>query len=529
MSAVTDIEGDGSSNRSEMSSLVVSNLSKTFSGMLALSSIDLSIAPGEIRVLVGENGSGKSTLIKILSGYHVPDPGAQVLIDGSPLEFGSPLSSYRLGCRFVHQDLGLVADRTICDNLFIGMGYPTRLGTIRTRIAMKEARAMLSQLDLNLDPSLKVSEIGASHRTGVAICRALCDNPDYPPRLLVMDEPTTSLPFEEVDHLISIVRAVAARDVAILFVTHHLDEVYRVGDSVTVLRDGRITCSSPLDSIDRPTLIERLVGKTIEDVRRRSSANVAESKCSALKIQNLASGSLRDFSLTASAGEVIGIAGITGSGREIVLPAIFGGVRREGGTIEVVDQVILPDRPDRAVAAGIGLLTADRSTTGCFMALSALSNLTLPYLRPFWSGFHLSKRKETAEGSSWFTQLGVRPANSLSKSLASFSGGNQQKILFAKWLRAKPMVFLLDEPTQGVDIGARAELHRQILAVAEQGTVVVMASTDIGELTSLCSRVLVLRHGRIASELVGDQLDSANLSRRVLGDDDGKLESCVHE
>jgi ribose transport system ATP-binding protein len=510
------IDARDSEDRSPEAMVTIRDLSKSFAGVRVLSSVNMSLAPGEIRVLIGENGSGKSTLIKVLSGYHEPDPGGEVLIKGDPLTFGSPHSSFGLGCRFVHQNLGLVASSSVLDNVFFGLGFPTRFGTIRNSSAVKEARAILNRVGLNIDPLGKMSDLSAAERTGVAVARALREDPLHPPRMLVLDEPTAALPVDEVDRLLEVIRNAASNHVAVLFVTHHLEEVFRIAHTVTVIREGEITYTGPIESTNRVELIEKLIGKNVEEVHRRGEQVTTTSEIPALEVQSLWAGPLQGVSFSVAPGDVVGVAGLTGSGRETVLGAIFGAITSEEGQIKVRGEAVPMGRPDLSIRAGIGFLTADRSATGGIMALSALKNLTLPHLRPFWHRTHLKRELEHAEGELWFKRLGVRPEGAWREPLASFSGGNQQKVLFAKWLRGQPWVLMLDEPTQGVDVGARADLHRELLSAAEQGMAVIISSTDIEELTSLCDRVMVIRDGRISDELVGPQVESARLVHSIM-------------
>jgi ribose transport system ATP-binding protein len=497
--------------------LQIRNLSKSFPGTLALAAFDLEIMPGEVHVLVGANGSGKSTLIKVLSGFHTSDQGGEVLVDGEPMPFGSGDHSYRLGCRFVHQDLGLIPTMSVQDNLHLGR-FPTRAATIRPRAMRDSARSMLAQVGLELDPAAQVCDLGAAKRTGVALARAVRADRAHPPKLLVLDEPTATLPSDEVDHLLDMVRAAASRGVAVLFVTHHLDEVFRIADSVTVLRDGRIVGRSRIDKVQRRALVELLAGGEIDDVHRADDGIPTGAAQTALVVNDLWAGTIRGLSFSVAQGEVIGIAGLTGSGRETALGAIFGAEPRSRGTVTIGGTSVPARRPDLAMAAGAGLLPGERKTLSGIMSLSARENLSIGSLAPFWSKLRLNIKKEKCEAAGWFEELGVRPPGAMDMELIRFSGGNQQKILFAKWIRRRPAVFLLDEPTQGVDIGAKAELHRQLLAAAASGTAVVISSTDTEELVSLCSRVLVLRNGALTDELTGPRITVGEITKSVMSE-----------
>ena len=496
--------------------LHVEGLSKSFARTRALSGLSLTVNPGEVHVLLGHNGSGKSTLIKILSGYHAPDPGARIRIVGHELTAMSPGMAYRLGCRFVQQDLGLIPSLSVLDNLAIGSGFPTRFGTIRRKASWQRARQELDRVGLAIDPVRIVSELTASERTGVAVARALRADPGHPARLLVLDEPTATLPVDEVEHLLTMVRQVAADGVGVLYVTHHLGEVFRIADQVTVLRDGIVAGSGPAATFDQASLVRLLAGDEQLPVHRPAAAGrPAAKRKPLLDVRQLQAGPLRELSLAVHRGEVVGIAGLNGSGREAVLGTVFGAQRPERGQVLLDGDPLPPGRPDRSIARGVAYLAADRKAGGGMMAMTARENISLPNLKPFWSGFSLRKKNERRHSREWFDRLSIRPAAAIDEPLGTFSGGNQQKILFAKWLSRGPAVFLLDEPTQGVDVGAKADLHRELIAAARQGAAVVISSSDLEELADLSDRVLIMSHGRIVAELDGADANARAITQRM--------------
>lgn len=499
--------------------LVARGLRKSFGGVPALCAVDLTIAAGEVHALLGENGSGKSTFIKILSGYHRPDDG-QVLVGDRELTMGSPDAAYALGCRFVHQDLGLIATLSVLDNLFLNAGFPTRFGTVLGGEARRRAREQLSTVGLgHLDTSTSVAALSPAERTGVAVARALLADSGSGPTLLVLDEPTATLPDDEVVQLMAIVRRVAARGVGVLYVTHRLDEVFEIADTVTVLSDGVRVATDRAVDLDRRRLVNLLVGDQFDEIHASVEAMEPEHGDPVLEVDELDAGPVHGLSFRGRAGDVIGIAGITGSGRETLLGALFGATVRTGGTVRVAGREVQAMRPSAAMALGMAYLPPDRKVQGGLQEFSARENLTLSRLSPFWKGLRLHRKDEAAETKRWFERLDVRPVDGYDRPLATFSGGNQQKVLFGKWLRLSPQVFLLDEPTQGVDIGAKAELHRQLLKAAQDGTVVVISSSDVDELAAVCRRVLVLREGRVVADLTGRQVSIASITRECLGTD----------
>jgi ribose transport system ATP-binding protein len=479
----------------------------------------MTIEPGEVHALLGQNGSGKSTLIKILSGYHAPDLGGGIRVQGQDLPIQSPVQSYRLGCRFVQQDLGLVSTLSVLDNMSLGSGFPTSFGTIRGKATYKQAKEDLERLSLDIDPKALVATLSASERTGVAIARALREDPAYPACLLVLDEPTATLPVDEVDQLLDRVSAMAATGVGVLYVTHHLGEVFRVARNVSVFRDGVVVGAGPVKNFDHAGIVELLAGEELlaeeTESRREKAARTASRRDHEIlfEVSALRAGALAGVSFSVERGEIVGIAGLAGSGRDSVLGASFGALPRSDGEVVVTGQSVPAGRPDVAIGRGVAYLAPDRKIGGGVMTMSARENLTLPDLKPFWKGGILRRRSETTRTKEWFDRLSVRPANAVNDPLSIFSGGNQQKILFGKWLSQQPSVFLLDEPTQGVDVGAKADLHRELLTAAESGAAVVVSSSDLEELADLCDRVLIIVDGRISAELEGADVTEGNITR----------------
>ncbi|HEY1831410.1 MAG TPA: sugar ABC transporter ATP-binding protein [Acidimicrobiales bacterium] len=499
--------------------LDIRTLSKEFAGNRALDTVSLEIAAGTIHMLVGQNGSGKSTLIKVLAGYHTPEAGGEVTVSGQALQFGHPEQAYHLGCRFVHQDLALIEDLNVTENLFLGARYPMQWGVIRNRQAFRSGQEMIDRIGLDVDLRAPVSTLNASQRTGVAIARALRLDEKYPERVLVLDEPTATLPADEVSALLDTVRVVAAQGVAVLFVTHHIDEIFRLGDEVTILRDGVAVHTGPIAELTRDGLVAHLTG---EEKQRQVVKLAADAGAELrLSIKHLVAPGVRDVCIEVAEGEILGIAGITGSGREAILGAVFGAGPRISGQVEIDGRPVPPSRPDLAIGLGIGFMPPDRKVSGSFPTLNAQDNVTVLNMKKFWHRWFLSPKEEKEEAKTWFRRLDVRPIDGTGQRFDSFSGGNQQKILFGKWLSKSPLAFLLDEPTQGVDIGAKGELHRQLMAFAEAGTSIVISSTDIEELVAICSRVIVMSDGHIDREIVGSDITVANLTRSFVSVDDG--------
>ena len=508
--------------------LEAKNVGMTFPAGPALRNFEITVRAGRVRALVGENGSGKSTFVKILSGYHTPDPGSHITVDGQDLSFGNARAAYEVGCRFVHQDLALINELSIADNLSLSTGFPTRSGTIRTRQLWSTVRDALDRTGLRLDPNMPVGLLSPANKTGVAIARALRDDGEHRTRVLVMDEPTATLPDGDVRHLLEVLRSVANTGVAVLYVSHRLEEVFSLCDEVTVLRDGTKVGTRRVAELTRPALITLMVGEQFLDVERTLAGQhqttlhdvPASASAPSLAVESFSSDELRDVSLFAQPGSITGIAGITGSGRESLLSTIFGGTRRDAGQVSVNGAPVAKATPRGSIRAGIGYLPPDRKALGAMLDQTARENLTIVRLKPFQRLQTILRTPEAAEVRRWFEQLRVRPAAAFGKTFGAFSGGNQQKILFAKWMRTEPAVLLLDEPTQGVDVGAKALLHEQTIKYAAAGGTVVVSSSDTEELLTLCERVLVMRNGRIVAALRGAELTAGEIARHALGASD---------
>jgi ribose transport system ATP-binding protein len=437
--------------------LSVRGLSKTFVGQRALVDVDLDVAPGEIRALVGENGCGKSTLIKILAGFHEPDPGAVVTVGGEPLTLGRPGAGEAAGLRFVHQDLGLVTGLDSVDNLALGQGYRAR-------------RAGL----IDWAGERRAAQAG---------------------------------------RLFALVRTVRDSGVSVLFVSHHFDEVFALADSVTVLRDGRVVDTRPVAGLTEPELVELVIGRPLElheDLGLRSAR-----EDTVLSARGLHGRVVAGVDLDVHAGEVLGVAGITGSGREELAAMLFGGLPRTG-TVTVAGSAVPALRPDRAIAAGMGLVPAERHANAAFLAASLRENVTVVDMRRNVVAGLLRRRRERSDVAHWLDRLQVRPART-ETAMAALSGGNQQKVVLARWLRQSPSVLVLDDPTQGVDIGAKTEIHGLVDEAAARGTAVLVLSSDHEELVRLCHRVLVLRSGAVSDELHPPALTAERLTASTIG------------
>ena len=495
--------------------LSVRDATKIFGGTTALDHVSIDVEPGEVRALVGQNGCGKSTLIKVLAGYHIPEPGTSVTVGGQELAFGDGAASEAAGLRFVHQDLGLVASLDAVDNMALGQGYITNATqTISWRKERAEARDALSALGYEINVRLPVGALAMSERTAIAIARAMSTR-GTPTKMLILDEPTANLPGAEAQRLYALVKRVAASGVAVLFVSHHFDEVFEMADSVTVLRDGKHIVTRPVEGLSEDSLIELVVGHTLEE--HVNDADAREHGEPVLELQGVSGATVSGLDLTVHKGEVVGIAGITGSGREEVASLVFGGHSRRGEVI--LDGASLPDcRPDISIARGVALVPAERHANASLMDHTLRENITIVNPGQHMSFGFLRRQPEKSDVQRWLERLDVRPPVT-EFTMMQLSGGNQQKVVIARWLRQEPSVLILDEPTQGVDVGAKADIHRLIDEAAAQGTAVLVASTDHEELVRVCDRVVIMRRGRAVDVLKGSTLTNDNITAATIGRD----------
>lgn len=501
--------------------LRIDRVSKAFPGQVALDNVDLDVTAGSTHALVGQNGSGKSTLIKILCGYHEPTgpSSATYFRDGdpnasAPLRLGNGAAAAEAGIRFVHQDLGLVDGLSAAENISMGVGYVKKTGgRIDWSANSERARAGLADLGFtDIDVNLPIAALAPSQRTAVAIARALVGWEDGA-SLLVLDEPTASLPGADVERLFSAIRRLKERGVAILYVSHHLDEVFEIADEVTVLRDGKRVATVPTAELDHDKLIELMIGHRLE--RMTQIDRDYGGATGGLTVTGLAGGTVQGIDLHVEPGEIVGVAGITGSGREMLVPLITGQVPSEEGNVFVGKTGVQNYAPKEALRAGLAFLPADRGSQGVIPTMSVRANLTLSDLKRHRSGGLLRHGSEVEETLDWIDRLSVKTAGT-EPPIATLSGGNQQKVLFGRSLRISPSVLVLDEPTQGIDVGAKEEIHVLINSAADDGAAVLLTSTDTDELVRLSHRILIIRGGRVAAELTGAEISVAGIEKAQL-------------
>jgi ribose transport system ATP-binding protein len=503
------------SDTAERALVRIENVSMTFPGQRALSEVSFEIGRGVIHALVGENGSGKSTLIKVLSGYHRPDDGSTIVVSEGELGFGVPAMSYAKGLRFVHQDLGLVASLDALDNWGIYSGFAQRRsGRIDWKAQEKSARTALAQLGVEIDPRRPVGELRPVDRTSIAIARAL-DQAHGEIALLVLDEPTAALPPSEVEALFTLLRKVVQSGVSILYVSHRLDEIIDLASRVTVLRNGRCLGTWPTAGLDAHALAELIVGA--EHLSRETLVARAPGRLAAdaadprFEVRSLKVGDGAEIEFDVRCGEVLGFAGVTGSGREI-LAETLGGARRATFSIRMPDGQIAKGAltPSEAADNGIALVLSNTHPASAMPTMTLRENITLPAVRDCARRGRIVRSAERRVVERWLEVLDIRPRDP-DRLYGLLSGGNRQKVLLAKSLNLSPKMLVLDEPTGGVDVGARANVHSIIRQQAAAGLACVICSSDHHELIDICDRVLVLGGGTIRSELAGSELTEDHL------------------
>jgi ribose transport system ATP-binding protein len=490
-------------------------ISKTFGERTVLRELDLSLAAGEVHGLLGENGSGKSTLIKVLAGFHAPDPGGELWMHGEPVRLPLKVTDPpKLGIGFVHQDLPLFDSGTILENVRVGR-YATRSGwRIPWRDERRVVAAALAGFGLDLDPDTQVSRLSAIERAMVAIVRALDQVSGSEQAVLVLDEPTAYLPNDGVERLFAAVREVGARGIGIVFVTHRLEEISEITDRVTVLRDGARVLTTATEGLTQDRLIEAILGFELAELYPEQHPSTGRPL---LEATGVGGDAVSDVALGVGEGEIVGVTGLVGMGFDELPYLLFGAAPEARGVMTMGGRHhdLAALTPRAAMDAGLALVPANRPRDGAVGDASLAENLTLLRVRSHYRGGRLRHGDERREAVGLMDEFDIRPRDPVQR-FGVFSGGNQQKALLAKWLTLRPRVLLLHEPTQGVDIGARRDLFAKIRAAADAGTGILIASAEYEDLSQLCDRVLVVRHGRIVSELRGKSLTPDRVLDQVL-------------
>lgn len=473
--------------------LSIRDVSKYYDGVRALHKINIDLEPGKVCALVGENGAGKSTLIKIICGI-INHDGGTISIDGKSVVMSNPLVAQKLGVRAVQQHFSLDSSKTVAENLYMN-DYPrTKIGTIDWKKMSQNARELLESVGFpDVDPDALVSDISVADCQRVEVTKAVRDEP----RILILDEPSAVLPENDVEKLFKIIRDLKAKGVGIIYISHHMEEIFQIADRITVLKDGEVVCHiDDVSTVDKYSLVEKMVGREISDIYPEIAPRSDEV---ILKVRGLETNAVHDISFDLHRGEIIGFAGLVGAGRTEVCRALFGMDRIYGGTIELEGKPYAPRRIRDAIKRGFGFVTEDRHYDGLILSSSVETNITLVGLKKLLHRGVLSKKLSRKTAQHFIDRLRI-VTSSMNKTALKLSGGNQQKIVIAKWLFVEPKVILLDEATRGIDVGAKREIYMLMNELIKEGYSIIMVSSELLEVLQMSHRVFVMREGKIAAE-----------------------------
>ena len=471
------------------------DITKAFAGNTVLNGVNLLARSGEVHALVGENGAGKSTLMKVLAGVYQPDAG-EILIDGQAVKLARPADALALGIAMIYQELSLAPHLTVAENIFLGrepLSFAAA-GVINKRAMNEQSASLLNDYGFKLSPRSSVKSLSAAERQLVEIARATLEAK----RVIVMDEPTSSLTTQEVQDLFRLIRTLKQRGLAIIYISHRLEELDFIADSLTVLRDGKAVYSGKWGELSRHQIIRHMAGRELTEIFPTRKKVIGNTRLTVEKLSRAEKFS--NISFEVKSGEIVGIAGLAGAGRSELVETIFGAHPVDSGNIYLDGSKLRSLKTDRNVSLGLGLLTEDRKRTGLCLNLSVAHNLTLANVKAVVQGGRVDQKREIGITRQYIDRLHIRPPNPF-KTVNRMSGGNQQKVLLGRWLFASSRVFLLDEPTRGVDVAARAEIYRTINQLAEAGAAIVMVSSDLPELLGMTDRILVMRRGSLVAEL----------------------------
>jgi len=475
--------------------LEIRNISKAFPNVQALTNVSLDIRPGEVLAFVGENGAGKSTLLKIINGDYKPDSGT-LTIDGRRLNFANPSEAHKGGVRVIYQEPEIIPGVDVAENIWVGE-LPRRLVLIDRRKLIDQVRHSLEEYGFEnvLPMNLMGDQLSSAQRQVVEIMRALKEGV----RVLALDEPTSSLTDEEVERLFALVRRLREEGVAIIYVSHRIKEILQLCDRVAILRDGRLVAVRPAAELNDAEIVRLMVGRELSDVFQRRPAGTDQE---VLRVENLNSNWHRDVSFHINAGEVVGFAGLVGAGRSELAKVVFGELPKASGKVFLAGRDVNIRRPDDAIAKGIGFAPEDRKREGLVLIRSVLENASIAILDRITRFHFVQRRLERSIATGFIEKLRVRTP-SLEQEVGKLSGGNQQKVVLARWLAARPKVLILDEPTRGIDVGAKAEIYRLIDDLANEGLGIMFISSELPEILGLSDRIYVMQNGRITGELSG--------------------------
>lgn len=489
--------------------LEMKNISKSFGATHALRNIEFELKKGEVHALLGENGAGKSTLIKVLGGIHNPDTG-EILINGNLVNIDSVKKARELGIGIIHQEIMLVPHLSIMDNLFLGREIINTIGVKNSKEMENQAKKMLETIGLNINVHKRVEELNIAQQQMIEIAKAI----SFDAKILVMDEPTSSLSEEEVQKLFDLIKLLKSKEVSIIYISHRLDELFAVSDRITVIRDGSYIDTVLTQNINSAQLVSMMVGRNLENFYVRDNTVKEDIVLSVNKLTSF--GVFSDVTFEVKAGEILGFSGLVGAGRSEIMDAIFGASSFDSGEIHLLQNNVKFRKPIDAIKAGIAMVTEDRKKQGLNLIGTVGFNITLASLDNYLNQFLIDEKKRQSIISKYIEKLRIKTQNEQSK-VGSLSGGNQQKVVIAKWLATNPKLLILDEPTRGVDVGARQEIYRVINDLAKEGLAIIMVSSDLPEVINMCDRVCVVKDGSIVTTLNKESLTQETIMRYATG------------
>lgn len=491
--------------------LDVQGVTKRFPGVLALQNVSLQVKAGEVHAVVGENGAGKSTLMKILSGVHRADEG-QVIFKGQPIAFSTPREAQASGITTIYQELVQIPLLTVMENIFLGSEI-TRGPFINWPEMRRQSQILLDKLRLDVSPDARLGNLGVGQAQMIEVAKALHTEAD----LIIMDEPTAALSLREIDNLFDIIRELRASGIAVIYISHHLEEAFEICDTITVLRDGQHISTQPSSALDMDGLIRLMVGRNLDEQFPKEFVPRGKEL---LRVEGLnQSDNLKDIHFTAYAGEVLGVAGLVGAGRTELLRAIFGADPIDSGTIFVDGKKVEINNPRDAIANGLALLTEDRKQQGLMLHRSTRENITVTVLDNFTNFALINQKQERNLANQYVDSVSIKVAD-LEQLVKNLSGGNQQKVVLSKWMATEPKVLIFDEPTRGIDVGAKVEIYKLINEFVAQGGAVIMVSSELPEVLGMSDRVMVIHQGRVAGIVPRAQATQEHVMELATGSSD---------
>jgi rhamnose transport system ATP-binding protein len=489
--------------------LTLSGITKTFPGVRALHNVSLELFAGQVTALIGENGAGKSTLVKVMTGIYQPDAG-EITVAGKPVSLPTAHAAFEAGVTAIHQETVLFDELTVAENIYLGHAPRNRFGMIDWRKMRAEARETLDAMAAGIDPDIKLKELGIAKKHLVAVARAL----SIDAQIVIMDEPTAALSQKEIEELYVLIELLKADGKAILFISHKFDEIYRIADRFTVFRDGEMVGAGLIKDTTQSQIVQMMVGRSVDHIFPTRNAVIGETVFEAKGLSHPTE--FDDISFAVRKGEILGFYGLVGAGRSEVMQAVFGLTKPSSGTMALDGQIIAPKSPADAVEAGIVYVPEERGKQGVITGQPIFQNVSLPSLKKTSSNRFLRAAREFDLARTYTERLDLR-ASSLSQNVSTLSGGNQQKVVIAKWLATHPKVIILDEPTKGIDIGSKAAVHGFMGELVEHGLSVIMVSSELPEVLGMADRIVVMREGRIIATLDNKGLKPETLVRLAAG------------